>query len=191
MDLSEAGLNKNTFVWMLLVAGLLSGQAKADFDLPILNRVPKIISVADDFPLKQLSRFKEVLDLTLELRMTRGNLIPDWLLDYLQKNFSQIPKRIVLYEALRPAHVKQLRRLSKLEVRLETSTAGLDRQTLNSLYELGPVRKCVVLPQNFTRGTFDLLKKLKHFALAIRAEKPLDQKKLKWLHEIKHYPKVC
>ena len=76
-------MSQRKILWILWMAGLsvvylgTQPRAHADVELPLLNQVPKIISVSEQFPLEQLERFRGVQNMTLELRLTRGNIVPD------------------------------------------------------------------------------------------------------------------
>jgi hypothetical protein len=177
----------------LIVSVLLlpCGHASADFDLPILNPVPKVVSVPEDIPFATLDNFARVRDLTIEVRMTRGNMLTDRLIDFLELKFPAVPKRIVLSGTLKQVHVDQLRRISRLEVRYETSSEGLDKETINSLYALGPVRKVIVLDQTFDRKLLESVRQLKFFSPAVRlGQSTVSKEQLGWLSDDKHNKKT-
>jgi hypothetical protein len=167
------------------------GSAVADFELPIVNPVPKILSVPYDFDPSSLSRFSEIHHLVLELRMTRGNMVPDWLVSYLKNNFQTVTVRVVLSGVIRPLHVDQLRRIPRFEVQYLPGPSRIDPNTINTLYTLGPVRKTVVLTSDFTEKELLTVRKLKNFALAVDArEKPLSAGQVEWLAMDKSHRKI-
>lgn len=152
-------------IWLFDAAG-----AWGEFDLPVLNTVPKVVSFNEDVPLAQLERYLDVRDLTLELRTRRGNLLPEPLLTLLKNRFSGTPKRIVLTGPLRAGIVDQLRMLGGIEVLFEVPAGGLDPETVNNLYGIGPVRKTIVLPEGFGEEAVRSVRKLKFAAPAVRLE---------------------
>jgi hypothetical protein len=177
-----------SFAVVLLV---LPGLAQADFELPIANPVTKILSVPYDFDPSSLSRFTKINDLVLELRMTRGNMVPDWLVSYLKTNFQTVTVRVVLSGKIRPLHVDQLRRIPRYEVQYHPGTSKIDSTTINTLYTLGPVHKLIVLSSEFTKKDLATVRKLKNYTLAIDTrEKTLSQEQIRWLAQDKNHRKV-
>lgn len=176
---------------MVFVLALVGSTARADFDLPILSPVPKTVSVPEDIPLRTLKGFARVRDLTIEVRMTGGNMLTDRLADFIEKTFAGVPKRIVLGGMLKPVHVEQLRKLSKLQIRYQTGSSALDDVTITSLYALGPVHKVIVLDQGCGQEQIDRLKKLKFFVPALRIrERGFTLDKLGWLQKDRSHPKL-
>jgi hypothetical protein len=178
-----------TAVCLMILVPL--GSAVADFELPIVNPVSKILSVPYDFDPSSLSRFSEIRDLILELRLTRGNMIPDWLVSFLKNNFQSITVRVVLSGVIQPRHVDQLRRLPKFEVEYLPGRSKIDSNIINTLYTLGPVRKIVVLDSDFTRQEMLAVRRLKNFVLAVDArKKPLSAAQLEWLATDENHRKI-
>jgi hypothetical protein len=176
---------------VLLVLMIPLGSSVADFELPIVNPVTKILSVPYDFDPSSLSRFSEIDDLVLELRMTRGNMIPDWLVSYLKTNFQTTAIRVVLSGVIRPLHVDQLRRIPKFEVQYLPGQSKIDSTTINALYTLGPVRKIIVLTGDFSQKELLAVRKLKNYVLAIDARnEPLSAKRLEWLAKDRNHRKI-
>lgn len=141
-------------------------RAHADVELPLLNQVPKIISVSEQFPLEQLERFRGVRNMTLELRLTRSNMVPDEWIEFLNSRLPGIPKRVMVKGVLNPFHVRQIRKIKQVEVHYAVSPEGVDRQALNALFELGPIHKIVLLPENFSVESLNALSRLKFFVQA-------------------------
>jgi hypothetical protein len=176
------------FAVVLLV---LPGLARADFDLPIVSPVTKVLSVPYDFDPSSLSRFTDVDDLLLELRMTRGNMVPDWLVSYLKTNFQTVTVRVVLSGKIRPLHVDQLRRIPRYEVQYHPETNKIDSTTINALYTLGPVHKLIVLSGDFSRKDLKAVRKLKNYTLAVDTRKgTLSPEQIGWLAEDRNHSKV-
>lgn len=159
-------MSQNNFFWLLRLAGVsffylaIHSRAYADVELPLLNQVPKIISVSDQFPREQVKRFKEVRNLTLELRLTRGNLVPDDWIEFLNNNLPNVPKRIVVKGALNSFHVGQIRKIKQVELHYTFNPGGIDSQTQNALFELGPIHKIIMLPDNFPVESLDSVNRL-------------------------------
>jgi hypothetical protein len=157
------------FLW---VAGLsvvyfvAQPRVHADVELPLLNQVPKIISVSEQFPLEQLERFRGVQDTTIELRLIRGNVVPDEWVEFLNNRFPKVPKRVMVKGVLNSFHIGQIRKIKQVEVHYTVNPEGIDRQALNALFELGPIHKIVLLPENFTVESLDAVGKLKFFIQA-------------------------
>jgi len=178
-------------VVVLLVLLIPVGAVRADFDLPIVNPVTKVLSVPYDFDPSSLNRFTGINYLVLELRMTRGNMVPDWLVSYLKTNFQTVTVRVVLSGKIRPLHVDQLRRIPKYEVEYHPGTASIDSTTINTLYTLGPVRKLIVLSSEFTKKDLAAVRKLKNYTLAVDCrKKPLSAEQLDWLSKDRNHRKV-
>jgi hypothetical protein len=176
------------FAVVLLV---LPGLAQADFELPIVSPVTKVLSVPYDFDPSSLSRFTDINELVLELRMTRGNMVPDWLVSYLKTNFQTVTVRVVLSGKIRPLHVDQMRRIPRYEVQYHPETNKIDSTTINALYTLGPVRKLIVLSGDFSKKDLAAVRKLKNYTLAIDTrEKALSQEQIGWLAQDKNHRKV-
>ena len=170
---------------------VLPGLARADFELPIVNPVTKVLSVPYDFDPSSLSRFTDINDLVLELRMTRGNMVPDWLVSYLKTNFQTVTVRVVLSGKIRPLHVDQLRRIPRYEVQYHPQTNKIDSTTINALYTLGPVRKLIVLTGDFSQKDLKAVRKLKNYTLAVDTRKgALSPEQLGWLAQDKNHRKV-
>jgi hypothetical protein len=175
----------------LLVLTITPGLARADFELPIASKVIKILSVPYDFDPSSLSRFAGIDDLVLELRMTRGNMVPDWLVSYLKTNFQTVTVRVVLSGKIRPLHVDQLRRLSRYEVQYHPAGNTIDSTTINALYTLGPVRKLIVISGDFSKKDLAAVRKLKNYTLAVDIrEKALSDEQLGWLSGDRNHRKV-
>jgi hypothetical protein len=178
-------------VVVLLVLLVPLEPARADFELPIVSPVTKILSVPYDFDPSSLSRFADINELVLELRMTRGNMVPDWLVSYLRTNFQTVTVRVVLSGKIRPLHVDQLRRIPRYEVQYHPGTTKIDSSTINALYTLGPVRKLIVLSSGFSSQDLAAVRKLKNYTLAIDArEKALSDEQLGWLSKDRNHRKV-
>ncbi len=178
-----------TAVFLMMLFPL--GSAVADFELPIVNPVPKVLSVPYDFDPSSLTRFSEIRDLILELRMTRGNMVPDWLVSFLKNNFQLVTVRVVLSGVIRPRHVDQLRRLPQFEVEYLPGESKIDSNTINTLYTLGPVRKIVLLDNDFTRQEVLAVRRLKNFVLAVDArKKPLSAAQVEWLATDENHRKI-
>lgn len=169
----------------------LPGLAQADFELPIASPVAKILSVPYDFDPSSLSRFADINELVLELRMTRGNMVPDWLVSYLKTNFQTVTVRVVLTGKIRPLHVDQLRRLPRYEVQYHPAGNKIDSTTINALYTLGPVRKLIVISSDFSKKDLAAVRKLKNYSLAVDIrKKALSGEQLGWLSEDRNHRKV-
>jgi hypothetical protein len=178
-------------VVVLLVLLVPLGPARADFELPIVSPVTKVLSVPYDFDPSSLSRFTGINDLVLELRMTRGNMVPDWLVSYLKTNFQTVTVRVVLSGNIRPLHVDQLRRIPKYEVEYHPGTTRIDSTTINALYTLGPVHKLIVLSSEFSKKDLAAVRKLKNYTLAVDTrKKPLSAEQLGWLSKDRSHLKV-
>jgi hypothetical protein len=176
------------FAVVLLV---LPGLTRADFELPIVSPVTKVLSVPYDFDPSSLSRFTGINDLVLELRMTRGNMVPDWLVSYLKTNFQTVTVRVVLSGKIRPLHVDQLRRIPRYEVQYHPETSKIDSTTINALYTLGPVRKLIVLSGDFSQKDLKAVRKLKNYTLAIDTrKKALSPEQIGWLAQDQNHRKV-
>ncbi|MBW1872894.1 MAG: hypothetical protein JRJ19_12560, partial [Deltaproteobacteria bacterium] len=93
------------FLVLAVTLGWGSHRAWADFELPITNQVPKIISVPSDVDLEKLGRIVDVRNLTLEIRMIHGNLLPGKLFKMLREKFDKSKKRIVLSGKIRQDHI--------------------------------------------------------------------------------------
>ncbi len=150
---------------------LVQAKAFADFELPILHPVSKTVSVPEDVSIDQLQRLLKVRDLKIEIRMRRGNMLSNRLLKNLTNELYKFKKRIVLKKDLRPVHVERLRELDKLEVQYNSGNESLKRQTLNALYELGPVRKTIVLGNKFTEDQLKAICRIKYVNLAFQIDK--------------------
>jgi hypothetical protein len=147
-------------------------QAAADFDLPILYPVPKTISVPDDVDLKQLQRFKDVKDLTIEIRMKRGNMLSDRLLNGLKNEFKKIRKRIVLLPSLRSVHVERLRQLDNFEVVYRINgSKQITKEVSNALFALGPIRKTIILDKSFNTELYKQIRRMKLVVPSILIDK--------------------
>lgn len=176
---------------VLLVLLVPLGSAVADFELPIVSPVTKILSVPYDFDPSSLNRFTDINNLVLELVMTRGNMVPDWLVSYLKNNFQTVTVRVVLSGTIRPLHVDQLRRLPRYEVQYHPGKSKIDSTTINALYTLGPVRKLFVLSGDFSKKELLAVRKLKNYSLAVDTRgKPLSDEQLGWLSEDRHHRKI-
>jgi len=175
---------------VLLVLLILPGPVRADFELPIVSPVTKVLSVPYDFDPSSLSRFTGINDLVLELRMTRGNMVPDWLVSYLKTNFQTVTVRVVLSGKIRPLHVDQLRRIPRYEVEYHPGAGKIDSATINTLYTLGPVRKLIVLTSEFSKKDLAAVRKLKNYTLAVDArKKPFTKEQLEWLSKDRNHRK--
>ena len=165
-------MNQRKIFWFFWMAGLsvvyfvTQPRAQADVELPLLNQVPKIISVSEQFPLEQLERFRDVQNMTLELRLTRGNIVPDEWIEFLNSRLPGIPKRVMVKGVLNPFHVGQIHKINQVEVHYTVNPEGIDQQAQNALFELGPIHKIVLLPENFTAESLDAVRKLKFFVQA-------------------------
>jgi hypothetical protein len=171
---------------------LLPAAVRADFKLPILNRVPKILSVNDDVTPEQLLRFSSVRDLILEIHLVRSNRMPEPLMQVLLTSYKNTPKRIFLSQEIKPAHVEQLRTLGSLEVLFSIPAAGLDSKLANALYSIGPVPKTLFLPMNFDKEAVASVRKM-HFstpAVVLSPELSLSKEQIEWLSEIKERRKL-
>jgi hypothetical protein len=131
---------------VLLGALLLTGPAGANIDLPLLSRVEKILSFPDNVDPQQLLRFSKLRDLTIEIRIKTGDMLPPALHSLLMDRFAGIPKRIVLSKLPTERAIERLRKLEPLEVVVFLSGKSAEMNELDRLYALGPVRKRVVLP---------------------------------------------
>jgi hypothetical protein len=171
--MAKGGLvNQRKIFWFLSIVGFgvvylgIQPRAHADVELPLLNQVPKIISVSEQFPLEQLDRFRDVQGMMLELRLTRGNIVPDAWIDFLNNRLPQIPKRVMVKGVLNPFHIAQLRKINQVEVHYTVNPEGIDKSTLNALFELGPTHKIILLPEKFTVESLDSVRTLKFYAQA-------------------------
>jgi len=178
-------------VLALLVLLVPLGPARADFELPIVSPVTKILSVPYDFDPSSLSRFAGINELVLELRMTRGNMVPDWLVSYLKTNFQTVTVRVVLSGTIRPLHVDQLRRIPRYEIQYHPGKSRVSSDTINTLYTLGPVRKLIVLPADFSKKDLAAVRKLKNYTIAVDTrKKALSEEQLGWLSQDRNHRKI-
>jgi hypothetical protein len=167
-------MKKPIGICIVLLAVTLSWgthQARADFELPISNQVPKIISVPSDVDLEKLERFVGVRNLTIEIRASHGNLLPGRLFKMLLEKFNKSRKQIVLSGKIRQDNVDQLRRLKNLEILYDVGRLKLEPSTINELYSLGPVHKTVILNDKFDKDLLTSVLGLKFTDPAIRVPK--------------------
>ncbi|MBW2700874.1 MAG: hypothetical protein JRF33_08640 [Deltaproteobacteria bacterium] len=155
-------------VWASLFLGLMK-PAYADFDLPLLYPVTKILSVSDAIAPSDLARLKGVKNVLLLVRMERGNMLRESTLKVLNQDFTGVMKRMVLTGPLLSVHVEQLRRLDRFEVVFPLDE--LDDANLITLSKLGPVRKWLVLSPSFNPESLLRLKTIKHTKFVVRVPK--------------------
>ncbi len=166
-------------VCVSLFLGLLA-PVQADFDLPLLHSVPKILSVSDAIAPMDLVRLKGVKNVVLLVRMEQGNMLRESTLKVLKEDFNGVLKRMVLKSPLLAVHVEQLRRLDRFEVVFPFDE--LDDANLIMLSRLGPIRKWIVLPPSFKPEALPRLKTLKRTKLVVRVPKSgLTQDQLRFL----------
>ncbi|HUU00709.1 MAG TPA: hypothetical protein VM425_04625 [Myxococcota bacterium] len=164
-------------VWAVI--SCFSQSARADFKLPILNPVTKIISVPPGIDPAVLGRFAGLRDLVIELRMTRGNLIPGRLMQLLTGKFQNVPKRLILFSEIKPNHATQIHRLANLEVQYEVNAGGLRPETENQLYSLGPVHKILILNEKFASEAARRAGRMKFTSIGVRIRKsPLSAERI-------------
>jgi len=164
-------------VWAAL--SCFSRTAQADFKLPILNPVTKIISVPAGVDPAVLARFAGLRDLVIELRMTRGNLIPGRLMKLLTDKFQNVPKRLILFHEIKPNHAAQIHKLDNIEVQYEVSATGLSPETENQLYSLGPVHKILILNEKFDSEAVRRVRRMKFTNIGVRVRKgPLSAERI-------------
>ena len=125
-------------VWAASFLGVV-GSVQADFDLPLLHPVPKILSVSDAIAPSDLARLKGVKNSLLLMRMEQGNMLRESTLRVLHQDFNGVMKRMILRSPLLAVHVEQLRCLDRFEVVFPLDE--LDDANLINLFKLGPVRK--------------------------------------------------
>ncbi len=136
--------------WMAISAGFLAASllpkiSFADFDLPVLSKVEKVLSFSDEIDPQQVLRFIDVRDLTIEVRLHSGDTLPALWHSVLMDRFGAIQKRIVLPQMPTERAIERLRKLERLEVVMELPGKSADLTDLNRLYALGPVKKRIVL----------------------------------------------
>ncbi len=151
-------------IWLSFATWLIVciiSSARADFKLPILHPVPKIVSVPEHESIEILNNFKKMNNLEIEIRMTPSGLLSERLVHYLNANFPNVKKRFVTSGILRSAHILRYRKVSRIEIRHELGLANPDFRTINALYALGPVRKLLVLDHRFSRSSFEKIKRVK------------------------------
>ncbi len=171
-----------------LLAGILVPSASvAEFDLPILFQVPKTISVPKEISLGVLPSFAGVKDLTIEVRMTGGNMLRDVMVKMLNEKYRGVTKRIVFQGEVNRTHVDQIRRLDRYEVVYQIGKDGLGNKTFNSLYALGPVRKFIEIPEGSDQDLLNRIGKLKFYVPVLQlGSKPLDSVTREWIFGKKH-----
>lgn len=133
-------------VAFILFAFLPPDFSLAEFDLPVLSKVEKILSFSDETDPQQLLRFIDVRDLTVEVRLHAGDTLPAPWHSVLMDRFRSVQKRVVLYTMPAERAIERLRKLERLDIVLELEGKGAKLADLNRLYALGPVKKRVVLP---------------------------------------------
>ena len=161
---------------------LFVAPVSADFDLAILNPVPKILSVPSSLDPQKIVHFSSVSDLEIELRMVRGNLLPGRWLKVLQKHFAEAPKHFLLSGRVRPEHIQALRDLKRVQIHYLAGQSSLESSKINMLYSIGPVQKIVVLADNFKHDQLEAVFGIKHTFAGIQVnEDGLSADQVNWL----------
>ncbi len=172
----------------VLAGTLVPAAAKADFELPILFPVPKTISVPEEISHDVLSSFVGVKDLTIEVRMTGGNMIRDVLVKLLNEKYRGVTKRIVLHGEVNRVHVNKIRRLDSYEVVYRIGRDGLGSKTFSALYALGPVRKYIEIPGEFGEDLLGRIGRLKFYVPVLQlGSRPFDPAVEEWISGKKHH----
>jgi len=169
---------------LAFLASILSaGSAAADFELAILFPVPKTVVVPEDVEPSVLTALSGVRDLTIEIAMS-GNMMRDVLVDHLNGDLARANKRIVLSGEVNPIHVKQLRRIRRLEVVYSLGPDGMSDKTFNALFALGPVRKYIRLPADAPAAALERICKLKFYVPVVEVgQDPLPDRLIAWLEQ--------
>ena len=166
----------------LLSSLLFSPPASADFDLAVLNPVPKILSVPASLDPQKIVHFASVTKLEIELRMVRGNLIPGRWQKVLSQHFADAPKLVLLSGEIRPEHIRALKNLSHLQIHYLAGQSSLDSKKINMLYSMGPVRKTVVLADDFKHEQLKSVFGIKRTSAGIQVNNNgLSQNQVQWL----------
>jgi hypothetical protein len=159
-----------------------AGGVRADFELPILHPVEKTVVVAEEIDRDELARLGRIDNATIEVRMGGGNMMRDVLLEQLNRDFAGATKRVALQGEVKAVHVEQLGRLQRLEVAYRPGASGLDDETFNALYRLGPIRKLIHLPADPEPDLLQRVGKLKFFVPVIHlGDAPPSEALLGWL----------
>lgn len=183
----KAVLKAMSFVLLTCFFWLQSDGAFADFGLPILFPVDKRVLVDERTGHDFLKKLSKIHRLSLEVEMSEGNMMRDVLLNALKGTLKGIPKRIILSGKVNMVHAEQLKLLDKFEIYWRSKGRGMDKETFESLYELGPVRKFIEIPQSAEVEDLAYLRRMKFYTpVVLLGNKPLDAKKLAWLEESKH-----
>lgn len=170
--------------WLLVLAiGLgAAGGVRADFELPILYPVQKTLVVAEEIGSDELTRLGRIDNAMVEVQMSAGNMMRDVLLQQLNRSFAGATKRVYLQGRLKPVHVEQLGRLERLEVAYRPGESGLDDETFNALYQLGPTRKLIHLASAPDPSLLQRVGKLKFFVPVVHLSAgPPSEALLRWL----------
>lgn len=169
---------------LLLLLLLLLGpgtMARADFRLPILNPVPKTLSIPASCDPAILARFSRVEDIAIEVRPAGGNLVPRRLLRVLKERFSSNRKIFIMQGNIMPQHSQSLSGLEHVEVWYRLGTKRVTAGTKNQLYSLGPVRKIIVLPADFDNDTLQQVLDISYTSLALAVGQSIPEQQLRWL----------
>ncbi len=170
--------------WLLALAIGLGGASgvRANFELPILHPVEKTVVVSEEIDSDELARLGRIDNATIEVQMSAGNMMRDVLLEQLNRGFAGATKRIQLQGRIESVHVEQLGRLERIEVAYRPGAAGLDDETFNALYRLGPTRKLIHLPSAPDPELLQRVGKLKFFVPVVHlADPPPGEALLRWL----------
>jgi len=168
--------------WLLLLALLLpGGAARADFRLPILNPVPKTLSIPATIDPSILEEFSRVKDIGIEVRLSGGNLVPGRLLQVLKERFPGNRKFFVMRGDILPRHAEQLRGLEQVEVWYHLGGKKFAARTRNQLYSLGPVRKVIVLPADFDNDLLQQALGMSFTSVAVAVGDTIPAQQLRWL----------
>jgi len=104
------------------------------------------------------------------------------LVDRLNQTLPEATKRVVLSGEVTEAHVRQLRRVERLEVAYRMGAGGMSARTFNALFDLGPVRKLICIPADATPAQLERVGRLKFYVPVVQVDKqPLSEQLLAWL----------
>lgn len=134
------------FVW----AGLpLSAALAADVPVPWFQPLPITLSFNDSLDPADLSRFKEIPHLLLEIRTGKVNsLSPGWDVVF-RDQFPHATKRIVIQPGLKEIIFQGIRKIHFEELLLELGSASELREEGNRLENWwGPLRKLILVPRS-------------------------------------------
>ncbi len=162
-------------------------RSSADFDLPILFPVQKVLVVDERVNESVLEKLSKVDHLSLEVRMSEGNMMRDILLKILNDKFRGVVKKIVLSGRVKSVHAEELGKLEKLEVLWRSEGKKMDNETFSSLFELGPVRKYIEIPGNTKISNLSPLKRMKFYTpVILLGNQALTDELLNWLEHSTH-----